>query len=71
MKEYEDKMMELAKKQGEAEHDKYKNSLIKNVNDNALQSVYEASMSKAQILSGDQQSDIENTINANGIKLQE
>jgi hypothetical protein len=70
MNEYETKMMELAKKQGEAEHDKYKNSLIKKVNHNGLQNVYEASMSKAQILSSNQLLDIENTVNANSTTLQ-
>jgi hypothetical protein len=71
MKEYENKMMDLAKKQGEAEHDKLKYSLIRKANDTVIQSIYDSHMSKAQTLSGDQLLEMENDIKANGMKLQE
>jgi hypothetical protein len=54
MKDYETKMINLSKRQGKAEHDILKYSLIQKANYSAVQSIYDADISKAQTLTDDQ-----------------
>jgi hypothetical protein len=71
MKDYETKMMNLAKAQGKAEHDKLKYSLIQKANDAAVQSIYDLHISKAETFTDDQLLEMQNDISINGTKLQE
>jgi hypothetical protein len=71
MNEYQTKMMNLTKEQGKAAHDILKYSLIQKANDAAVQSIYDAHISKAQTLTDQQIAEMENEISANGTKLQE
>jgi hypothetical protein len=71
MKDYETKMMNLTKKQGAAEHNNLKYSLIQKANDAALQSIYDARTSESTVLTADQLLEMENDIKVHGMKHQE